>query len=180
MINSLPPAKRSSQRGSAMLITMILISALLAGGTVLVSMQLASNRGSDLTRTGISALDCAEAGLVTARPAVAANYGQWPTALAACGAGPYPCAEPQWMSAALGTHDLDGDGQADFVVYIRDNDDEVPTEPRLDSDLSVFVVSRCIKYAETPTEVSELFRLSGGGTCYNSQFGGCGGNSNAN
>jgi len=68
---------RIRQRGSAMLVTMIIISSLLAGAAVLVSMQLASNRSSDITRSGLSATYCAEAGLSAARSVVAANYNNW-------------------------------------------------------------------------------------------------------
>jgi hypothetical protein len=165
---------RNSQRGSAMLVTMIMISSLLAGAAVLVSMQLASNRSSDLTRTGLSATYCAEAGLDAAQPIVAQNFSNWPAALLACGAGPYPCAEPAWLSAALGNHDIDGDGIPDYTVYIRDNDDEVPPTPNnltVDNDLRVFVVARCIKYADTIKEVEELVEFAGGGQNYRSQEG---------
>ena len=173
-MNHCEPNRRTSERGSAMLVTMIVISSLLAGAAVLVSMQLASNRSSDLTRTGLEATYCAEAGLDAARAVVASNFSNWPSALLACGAGPYPCAEPAWLSAALGTHDIDGDGSADFAVYIRDNDDELaPTANNLtlDNDLRVFVVSRCTKYVDTVKEVEELVEFTGGGQNYRSQQG---------
>jgi hypothetical protein len=166
--------KRNSQRGSAMLVTMIVISSLLAGAAVLVSMQLASNRSSDLTRTGLAATYCAEAGLDAARSVVAANFSNWAASLAACGAGPYPCAEPGWLSSALGTQNLSGGTGSDYWVYIKDNDDEqppLPNNPQIDNDLRVFVVSRCIKYADTVKEVEELIQYSGGGQDYRSQQG---------
>ncbi len=166
--------KRNSQRGSAMLVTMIVISSLLAGAAVLVSMQLASNRSSDLTRTGLAATYCAEAGLDAARSVVAANFSNWAASLAACGAGPYPCAEPAWLSSALGTQNLSGGAGSDYWVYIKDNDDELPplpNNPQIDNDLRVFVVSRCIKYADTVKEVEELIQYSGGGQDYRSQQG---------
>jgi hypothetical protein len=165
---------RNSQRGSAMLVTMIVISSLIAGAAVLVSMQLASNRSSDLTRTGLSATYCAEAGLDAARTVVSANFTNWPAALVACGSGPYPCAEPAWLASGIGSHDIDGDGVADFAVYIKDNDDELPpnaNNPQVDNDLRVFVVSRCTKYADTVKEVEELIQYSGGGQDYRSQQG---------
>ena len=176
--------KRNSQRGSAMLVTMIVISSLLAGAAVLVSMQLASNRSSDLTRTGLAATYCAEAGLDAARSVVAANFSNWAASLAACGAGPYPCAEPGWLSSALGTQNLSGGTGSDYWVYIKDNDDEqppLPNNPQIDNDLRVFVVSRCIKYADTVKEVEELIQYSGGGQDYRSQQGlGRYGNGNGN
>ena len=167
--------QRNSERGSAMLVTMIVVSSLLAGAAVLVSMQLSSNKASDLTRTGLSATYCAEAGLDAARSVVQANVGFWPAALAACNSpSMFPCAEPSWLSSGIGSHDLDGDGLPDFAVYIKDNDDEVPPTPNnlgIDNDLSVFIVARCIKYADTVKEVEELVNFAGGGQDYRQQQG---------
>jgi type II secretory pathway pseudopilin PulG len=156
-----------------MLVTMIIISSLLAGAAVLVSMQLASNRSSDVTRTGLAATYCAEAGLSAVRQAVATNYADWQNQLAACN-GVYPCAEPAWIAAV--NHDIDSpaDGVGDFLVYIKDNDDEVApavNDPRHDSDQRVFIVSRCTKYADTTKEVEELVEYTGGGQNYRSQQG---------
>ena len=169
---------RSTQRGSAMLVTLIIIASLLAGAGVLVSMQLASNRSSDLTRNGMSSMFCAEAGLAAARPIVAANYPLWASALAT------PGVEPAWLSTGIGSHDIDNppDGIADFMVYLKDNDDELPpaaNDPTHDSDLRVFIVSTCLKYTDTVQVVEELVQFTGGGSCYQSQEGGCGGNGNS-
>ena len=168
--------QRNSQRGSAMLVTMIIVSSLLAGAAVLVSMQLSSNRASDLTRTGLSATYCAEAGLDAARGVVQANVANWPAALAACNSPSlFPCASPSWLTPGGGFNtDIDGDGIPDVAVYIKDNDDEIPPTPNnlgVDNDLSVFVVSRCIKYADTTKEVEELINYAGGGQDYRSQQG---------
>ncbi|HEY5923192.1 MAG TPA: hypothetical protein VIV11_16045, partial [Kofleriaceae bacterium] len=67
--------------------------------------------------------------------------------------------------------------------YLRDNDDELPPntdDPAADNDLRVFIVSRCIKYAETPREVAELVEQSAGGYGYRSQEGGLNNNGNDN
>ncbi|MBV8755996.1 MAG: hypothetical protein JO257_01895 [Deltaproteobacteria bacterium] len=168
---------RQQERGSAMLVTMILVAALLAGAAVIAAMQMASTRGSDVTRTGMSAVYCAEAGLSAARPVVASNYASWAGTFYTSGTP----TEPTWLSTGIGSHDLDGDGNADFMVYIKDNDDEIGTNnPAVDNDLRIFIVSRCIKYGETIKEVEELVTYSGGGTCYHSQSGNCFGNNNAN
>jgi hypothetical protein len=163
---------RTRQRGSAMLVTMIIISSLLAGAAVLVSMQLASNRSSDITRSGLAATYCAEAGIQIALPAVIANYANWNTALATCN-GVYPCSpEPSWLASL--NHDLSGGSGSDFTIYIKDNDDELPPNAnnlQVDNDLSVFVVSRCIRYADNIKEVEELIQYSGGGQDYRSQQG---------
>lgn len=168
--------KRTRQRGSAMLITMVIISSLLAGAAVLVSMQLVSNRSADITRSGLASTYCAEAGLSAARAAVAANYQQWNAELTACNAT-YPCPEPAWLQAPGINHDVDGDGAPDYQLYIRDNDDEqLPAinDVKVDSDQRVFIVSLCTKYADTPKEVMELVEFSGGGTIYKTQLGNAG------
>lgn len=169
------------ERGSAMLVTLIVISALLAGGSVLVSMQLSSNRGADITKTSTTSLHCAEAGLAAARPIVVAGYTQWSAALAASALGDK--SEPAWLASGIGSHDLDGDGASDFTVWIEDNDDEGTgtNVPGVDSDLRVFLVSRCLKYPDAPKELRELILLPANGVhCYQSQQGGCGGNGNSN
>ena len=157
-----------------MLVTMIIIAALLAGAASLAAMQIKSVRGSEITRTSISSLHCAEAGIVAARTAVMMNYGQWNAALG-------QTTEPSWLTAV--DHDVDGDGVADFRLTLRDNDDEyapIVNDLTRDNDLQVFVVSTCIKFPDVQTQVAEMIRFNGGGNCYQSQLGGCGGNNNAN
>jgi hypothetical protein len=166
--------KRNPERGSAMMVTMIVVTSLLAGSSILVGMQMSSNRSNDLARSSMSAMYCAEAGLVAARSAVYSNYAQWNAALAAG-------TEPSWMAGV--NHDIDGDGVADFTITLKDNDDELPplaNDPTHDNDLKVFVVSTCTKYPDTPKQVMELVQYTGSGNCYQSQQGGCGGNGNGN
>jgi hypothetical protein len=166
--------KRKSERGSAMLITLILMAAILAGAAVLVSMQLGANRATEVTRTGISALYCAEAGLTATRTTIAANRDNWDDYL---GLG----TEPSWLAPI--EHDLDGDGNADFIVTLEDDTDELPPtpeDPLLDTNGRVFVVSRCIKYVDFPREVRDLVGYQQQSNCYNSQRGGCAGNGNMN
>ena len=157
-----------------MLITLILMAAILAGAAVLVSMQLGANRATEVTRTGISALYCAEAGLTATRTTIAANKDTWGDYL---GQG----TEPTWLAAI--DHDLDGDGADDFVITLEDDTDELPPDPDaplVDTNDRVFVVSRCIKYADFPREVRELVGNQTTSNCYNSQRGGCAGNGNMN
>ena len=165
-----------------MLVTMVLTSALMAGAVALAHIQTASTHSSGLTRTGITAGYCAEAGLVASQSAVAANQASWADALAAsAAAAPNAPAEPAFFSAV--DHDLDGDGVADFVVYLRDNNDELPPasdNQASDNDLQVYVVSRCIKYPDTPREVAELVSASVNGAGYRSQIGGLNNNGNDN
>ena len=166
---------RRHQRGSAMLVTLILVSALIAGGAVLVSMQMSSNRGAEVTNTGMTALYCAEAGLAAARPIVIASYTSWAGNL---GTG----TEPSWLSTI--DHDVDNDGASapDFTITLKDNDDELTgtNDVSVDQDLRIFVISTCNLFPDTPKQVMELVRYSGGGQKYKAQAGGNAGNGNDN
>jgi Tfp pilus assembly protein PilX len=172
---------RNSERGSAMLVTLIIISALLAGAVVLVSMQLASNRSTDLARNSMTALYCAEAGLHAARRVIAnANKTDRDVALAQSAGG-----DPTFMQTGILSHDLDGDGLADFHVYLKDNDDEVAAAGAnnlaADIDNQIWIISVCDKYVETPKAVSELVNIvEQSGTLYDWQAGGAMGNNNYN
>ena len=165
--------KRNGERGSAMLVAMILMAALLAGAAVLVSLQLSSNRGTEMTRAGISALYCAEAGLTASRSTIAVNQSDWATYL---GTGN----EPAWLATV--EHDLDGDNVDDFRITLVDNFDEQSGSdaPAADTDGKIYIVSRCIKYPDTPREVRELITFTEVTHCYNAQRGGCGANGNMN
>src|SRR5436305_15175505 len=133
--------RRNSQRGSAMLVTLIVVSSLLAGAAVVVSMQLSATTSTGLTKNGLSSLYCAEAGLAAARPTVANNYGLWNSTLTN---DPTGQTQPAWLSNTAFSHDLDGDGVDDFTVSIKDNDDEiapVANNPAVDTDTRIFIMS---------------------------------------
>lgn len=167
-----PSSHRQSQRGSAMLVVLIVIAALLSGMATLASLQNNSMRSASISRDAKASLHCAEAGLASARAATVANWPGWNAALAAG-------TEPTWFASV--SHDVDGDGVSDFTLKLEDNNDEAGTnDGTKDNDLTVFVVSTCTKYSETPVQVAELVRYNGGGNCYQAQLGGCGGNNNAN
>lgn len=177
-------SQRNSERGSAMLITMVLISAILAGAAVLVSLQLGANRNTEITRTGITALYCAEAGLSATRADMAANQTSWAASLGSA-------AEPPFLAGV--NHDLDGDGNPDFYVTLEDDFDEMTVGSgsanvaTVDVNGRIYVVSRCgtmvsgvftPKYADFPREVRELLVYKTITNCYNAQRGGCGANGN--
>lgn len=169
--------KRNSQRGSAMLVAMILMAALLAGAAVLVSLQLGSNRSTEMTKNGIKALYCAEAGLTATRATIALQQPLWGAALAS------PTVEPTWLSTI--SHDIDNDtsNDPDFKVTLEDNFDEIPPTPdnqAADSDGKIYIVSRCLIFPDTPREVRELISYTTITHCYSAQRGGCGGNGNTN
>ena len=167
---------RDPERGTAMLLTMILITSLLTGAVVIAAMQLSSGRSTELTRSGLSAMYCAEAGLTAARPTIMGNYDQWAGSLGAT-------TQPTWLSNTAFSHDLDGDGVDDFAITIKDNDDEAPPAANnlaVDTDLKIFIVSTCIKFPDTPKQVSELVEYKAAANCYPSQEGGCNGRGNTN
>lgn len=175
---------RNSQRGSAMLVTLILISALLAGVAVLVSLQLASTKSTELQRSGLAALHCAEAGLAVTHNEVAQNRTLVDAHLLANPAS--LTVQPAFLVTTLTAptqdlNDIDGDGQTDFQIFIVDNDDE-PTgnDYRYDTDGRVWLVSTCIKYTDTPKQVRELVEYAKNPTMYDWQDGRGFGNNNAN
>jgi hypothetical protein len=167
-----------------MLVTLIVIASLLAGAVVLVAMQIASNKSTDLTRQSTLSLYCAEAGIHAARSVVGStDVTNKTAAILASSTGDYT--EPSWLSTGIGSHDIDGDGVADFHVYLLDNDDELATggtnNLAVDVDNQVWVISVCDKYTETPKTVSELVQIATvNGTMYDWQAGGAFGNNNYN
>lgn len=177
---------RKSQRGSAMLVTMVIVAALLAGAAVLSSMQVNANRSTELTRNGLASLYCAEHGLTAARQYVVSGYGFWTSALAA-NCADSDCAslvEPAFLSATAFSHDVDGVTPTtnDFAIYIRDNDDET-TGPQLynvDTDDTIFIVSRCTKYPDTPKQVEELIKYTPAMNPYCAQEAGANSRNNDN
>ena len=171
---------RQRERGSAMLVTMLIIAALMAGAGILLQLQLSSSRSSDFTRSGTAALYCAEAGIAAARNVVAQSYQAWNGSMCT-NPDPMLCTEPAWLAAGVGSHDIDGDGDADFLIYLRDNDDELPPllpDGNTDNDLQVFVVSRCLAFPDTPKQVEELVLHNGAPPGYSGQIGNTNGDGN--
>jgi hypothetical protein len=166
--------RQSAERGAAMTITMMLVLALLAAGALAFYLSMADTHSAIYVTQSRGALFCAEAGLSGARDYVSSSAGEWPQMLDT-DTGNDPAGYPV-------EGDLDGDGNNDWRVTIRDNDDEYPTDdPNVDTDGTIFMVSTCLGYPDTPREVLEMISFSGGGTNYRDQSGqGAGGSNNAN
>jgi len=99
-------------------------------------------------RTGTLSAYCAEAGLSAARPLV--------TATIRCGLARSAPRRAE-LAGDSDHHDLDGDGAADFVITLKDNDDvgggrRAMTSPTT-MTCGIFIVSRCTKYSEVPKEI---------------------------
>jgi hypothetical protein len=179
--------RRRRERGAALMITLIILASLLAGAAAVVSLEVGGNRATDLTRSGMTAEYCAEAGAERAAPIVVANYALWASSM--CGSATEssclpasPSAEVPLFAPPAINHDIDGDGIPDFVLYLRDDQDE-PTGAQnysLDRNARVFIVSTCIKYPDTPRQVKVLIQAGGIGSGYAGQQGGQWSNTNFN
>jgi hypothetical protein len=189
MTHELVTVPRRRERGAAMMVTLIIIASLLAGAAVVVVMQLGSNRATDLARSGMTAEYCAEAGAERAAPIVAQNPPLWNANLCTVAQGSEalcipasPAAEVPLFAPPAINHDLDGDGIPDFVLYLRDDDDENSGSQDYTTDRNqrVFLVSTCIKFPDTPRQVKELLQESGGAGQYTAQQGGAMGRNNNN
>jgi hypothetical protein len=166
------------QRGGVMIMVMVILAALLAGGAVALYVQTGSTRATGLTRFSRSALFCAEAGLNATRAVIINNYTSWNDVLDP------DVTNPTWY----GTSGIEGDAgdgdpndpDADWRVTIFDNDDEFPNpDPERDNDLKIFVRSECLMYPDQPRVLLELIRYDldpedyeskcKGGQCTNDQ-----------
>lgn len=170
--------RRDRERGSAMLVTLILIAALLAGIAVLASLQLTSTKGTETTRVGLMSLHCAESGLAASHAEIGINRA---LVLAHIAANPYPggawTTNPTFITTMQ--RDIDGDGVVDLDIYIIDNDDG-DGNTGADLDNRVWLISRCTKYPDAPKEVRELVEFGNMATVYDWQEGGAFGNNNKN
>lgn len=176
----IPTRARQGERGSAIVVTLIVVIALLAGSAIVVALQVSGTRATALSKTGRQALFCAEAGLAAARATIKAKYSDLVTVL-------NPASPPPTWYPIRGRIDgatVSSTLPAEFEVTIRDNDDELTgaaNDLTRDNDLRVFVVSTCLKYADVPREVTELVQWGGGGHNYLNQAGqGAGNTGNAN
>ena len=161
-------ARRNGQRGTAILITMLLTVALLGGGAVLLGMQLSGTKSVDVSRTKTLALHCAEAGITAARQGVAAAYTSWagqicnppaPEGTGTCVIG--GVAGEAAVLAGLNREPTPPPEGADFRIHLVDNDDG-DGNMAADNDLQVYVVSTCIKYGEIKQQVRELIKITPG------------------
>jgi len=170
--------RTTGQRGAAMMVVIIVMAALMTAGGLAIYVSTSETRSTGYVSSERQALFCAEAGLAAARSAVTANYATWGLAL-----DTDPNNDPPWYPITGYLTDS-GSGDPDYVVRIRDNDDEFAPDVNdvtHDSDLQVYVESTCNKYPDTPRSVTELIQYQGGGYVYRNQSGqGAGNTGNSN
>jgi len=158
---------RSSERGSAMIVVMVILVALLSAGAVAVRLQMGDTQSTGLIKSGRSALYCAERGLNEARPIVGEHTASWDPALTVDTSD-----EPEWYPIEL-EWNADHDGP-EARVTILDNDDERPltdNDREKDSDLAVYIISECLEFPQTPRKVLEFVSYQGIGESYRNQAG---------
>jgi hypothetical protein len=166
---------RTRERGAALMVTLIIIASLLAGAAVVVSLQMGANRGTDLTRSGMTAEYCAETGMERAAPVVAANYQAWGSSF--CGSAAEANCLPSSPAAEApifqGINHTVGSAANAFVLYLRDDEDEMSGSQNYlqDENVRTYVVSTCLLFPDTPRQVRELIEVTGGGTNYGNQQG---------
>ncbi len=172
------PRPPQRQRGSVMLLVLIILIALLAGAAVVLNLQMSSSKQVGLVSQSRASLFCAEAGLSQAKTIMGANYALWNDILDSDSSN-----DPTWYPIR-GDIDDPPDGIADYEVTVRDNDDEqapAANDTTRDNDMKIFIVSKCIKYAESPREVLELVVYNIANQVYRNQSGqGSGNTGNAN
>jgi len=193
-----------AERGSALLTVVVLLGILLVVvGALLTYASGVRNDAIRHSRTE-TRLSCAEAGLQLSRSYYANHEGGWNAYLAdPASYNPIPAqwitdagltsADPWTVGAngnALNNHpelfaDLDGDGQADVYIFIRDDPDEAPVNnAQRDNNLAALVGAVCISHTMAPRlangkvdtnllSAEGLLTVNGSTQGYN-QGGGCG------
>jgi hypothetical protein len=169
---------RNPERGVAMFVVLMVVSSLMMVGLLAIYLTLSETRSTSYVTDAKASLYCAEGGLAKARALIASNYAAWGQLLDTDAGN-----DPAWYPIT-GDLDVPGDGTSDFSVTVRDNDDEpvgTANDPTHDNDMRLYVVSTCLRYPETPREVTELIYYSGGGNSYRNQSGqGAGNTGNSN
>ena len=157
-------------RGSALLVTAVLMGVLLVTVTTLLQYAAsARTRGIQTART-LTRRACVETGLQLARSYFGNNYSNWGNYLtnssvynpmtlpAGFGNGVSSPMTSAGLTAILTSNaalgaDLDNDQNPDVYIYIRDNADEFPPlapNPVVDNDMNVIVGAVCISQTLVP------------------------------
>jgi hypothetical protein len=160
--------KRSTnqERGSGLLTVMSVTAVLLLLVASLFYMVQRNNANAIDQARALPRSYCADTGLQMARAYFGTNFANWNAYLAdpshynpvVASWNPSSTAANPTSLALQAAHpelfiDLDGDGQADVYLYVRDNPDELPpaTENYLhDNDMQVFVGAVCISSTLVP------------------------------
>jgi hypothetical protein len=163
---------RRPERGAALLFVMSMVALLMMVVLGLLYYTSSARQRSIRAARALTELPCAESGLQIARSYYWANVGQWNSFLSSPEtynpigwtgssksipkAGPNATALETSKAKALRDNfpqlfaDLDGDGQPDVYIYIRDDVDESPNNPLQDNNQTVIVGAVCISDTLVP------------------------------
>jgi hypothetical protein len=154
--------RRGDQRGSALLVAAGLTTVLLAVVAGLIYFATRSRLHAIGVSRGVARISCTQSGLLLARAFYGRNYSFWNTTYlpnpAVYNAANTIATDLTARSTLIAAHpelfaDLDGDGQPDVYLYVRDNYDEfLPNlnNPARDNDLNVIVGAMCISSTLIP------------------------------
>lgn len=192
---------RRAERGSALIMAAMMIGILLMMVVFVLSLANRQRRQAITEARSAAREGCARTGLQLARSYFANNFGTWGTYLNAPGTydpipGPAHTAATQTAadphSATLQAdhpelfQDLDGDGKADVMIFIRDNEDEYPPATLnwlADNDQNAIVGALCISETIAPRRddglidpnmlmMESLLSFNVHGSTYGAQAGG--------
>jgi hypothetical protein len=192
--------RNNSERGSAVLTTMIMIAVIMGVVVAVLSYTNAERlRTINLARKPLRA-SCAESGLQLAKAHFGRQFNQWNLFLSQPGIydpiysshhyedpDPDDQVPPDFKSAFFQSNnprlfaDLDADGELDVFIYARDNQDEFtigpPTfhNPQRDNDQNIIVGAVCFSRTLTPRTTMDPPPLltAEGILSYNSSVQGC-------
>lgn len=165
--------KRKSERGSAMITTMIMLGVILGVVTALMAFANAERlRAINVARKSLR-VSCAESGLQLAKAYFGRQFANWSTylnnpwtydpVLSSFNFMPAPYTDLAFQAANPDLFaDLDGDGELDIFIYARDNQDEFPPIPwsdpanwLRDNDQNIIVGAICISKTLGPRPVDD-------------------------
>lgn len=164
---------RKSERGSAMITTMIMLGVILGVVTALMAFANAERlRAINVARKTLR-VSCAESGLQLAKAYFGRQFANWGTYLSnpwtydpvpsRFNYSPAMYTDPSFQAANPDLFaDLDGDGELDVFIYARDNQDEFPPiawdDPAnwtRDNDQNIMVGAVCISKTLGPHAVDD-------------------------
>ncbi|HEY3358333.1 MAG TPA: pilus assembly PilX N-terminal domain-containing protein [Polyangia bacterium] len=164
------PRQRRGEAGSTLVLVLVISAILLVVAAVVIRGATSDVGTAGYDRSGKAAFLCAESGIRVGMTQLA-NDSTTYTATLRCGttdggAGCGACSG----SLACPLH-VTNDGGAYVDVWLTDNVDDSPNDPRTDADQQVYINARCTQTGLPPRQLQILFSSGGGGQYYRNQAG---------